>query len=206
MVSIALGGVPQGYRVHFPHAWVWLDPKGERHFDLVVIPTLDYNAYKERKIPMIASVRATGWLPRQYEDLRPPFQQQPGSRYYPIGGTLNRVRVVKRVRIGLKEDREGKTEAAIVLRGGMTPAFSKQRVRVDLHDPAGALRVVEVLTDDAGTFSVTFDLQYAPSLQADRKKWKKAKAMVEGTYRAQARIVVTDEVASAESAMVFIQR
>ena len=206
MVSIALSGVPRGYRVHFPHAWVWLDPKGERHFDLVVIPTLDYNAYKERKIPMIASVRATGWLPRQYEDLRPPFQQQPGSRYYPIGGTLNRVRVVKRVRIDLKEDREAKKESAIVLRGGITPVFSKQRVRVDLHDPVGALRVAEVLTDNAGTFAVTFDLRYEPSLEADRKKWKKAKAMLKGTYRAQARIVVADEVASAESAMVFIQR
>lgn len=206
MVSIALSGVPRGYRVHFPHAWVWLDPKGERHFDLVVIPTLDYNAYKERKIPMIAPVRATGWLPRQYEDPRPPFHQQPGSRYYPIGGTVNRVRVVKRARIDLKEDREGKKESAIVLRGGIIPAFSKQRIRVDLHDPVGGLRVLEVLTDDAGTFSVTFDLRYEPSLEADRMKWKKAKAMLKGTYRAQARIVVADEVASAESAMVFIQR
>jgi hypothetical protein len=206
MVSIALSGVPQGYRVHFPHAWVWLDPKGERHFDLVVIPTVDYNVYKERKLPRTAPVRATGWLPRQYDDLRPPFHQQPGSRYYPIGGTLNRVRVVKRVQIDLKEDREAKQELAIVLRGGIMPAFSQQRVRVDLYDPVGALRVVEVLTDNAGTFSVTFDLRYEPSLEADRKKWKKAKAMLKGTYRAQARIVVADEVASAESAMVFIQR
>jgi hypothetical protein len=206
MVSIALSGVPRGYRVHFPHAWVWLDPKGERHFDLVVIPTLDYNAYKERKFLMIASVRATGWLPRQYEDLRPPFQQQPGSRYYPIGGTLNRVRVVKRVRIDLKEDREVKGEAAILLRGTITPAFAKQRVRVDLHDPVGELRVAEVQTDNVGKFSVTFNLRYEPSLEADRKKWTKAKAMLKGTYRAQARIVAADEVASNESAMVFIQR
>jgi hypothetical protein len=206
MVSIALSGVPQGYRVHFPHAWVWLDPKGERHFDLLVIPTVDYNAYKERKLPRTAPVRATGWLSRQYDDLRPPFHQQPGSRYYPIGGTLNRVRVVKRVQIDLKEDREAKQKLAIVLLGGIMPAFSQQRIRVDLYDPVGALRVVEVLTDNAGTFSVTFDLRYEPSLEADRKKWKKAMAMLKGTYRAQARIVVADEVASAESAMVFIQR
>ena len=46
MVSIALSGVPRGYRVHFPHQWVWLDAKAERHFDLVVIPTLDYNSYR----------------------------------------------------------------------------------------------------------------------------------------------------------------
>lgn len=206
MVSVALSGVPRGYRVHFPHAWVWLDPKSERHFDLVVIPMLDYNAYKERKFPMVAHVRATGWLPRQYEDLRPPFNQQPGSRYYPIGGTLNRVRVVKRVRVDLKEDREGKTPAGIVLRGGVVPAISRQRVRVDLVDPAGALRVAEVFTDNAGAFQAMFDLRYEPSLESNRKKWKKAKAMVKGTYRGQARIVVADDVASAESAMVFINR
>jgi hypothetical protein len=206
MVSIALSGVPAGYRVHFPHAWVWLDPKSERHFDLVVIPAFDYTVYKERKIPMVARVRATGWLPRQYEDLRPPFNQQPGSRYYPIGGTLNRVRVVKKVRIDLREDRESKTETTIALRGSITPAFVKQRVRVDLRDPLGALRMAEVRTDNAGEFSATFDLRYEPSLEADRTKWRKARAIVAGTYSAQARIVVSDDIARAESAMVFIQR
>jgi len=138
--------------------------------------------------------------------LAPPYQQEQGSRYYPIGGTLNVVRVVRRVRIDLKEDREARKESTVTLRGGITPAFAKQRVRVDLHDPLGALRVSEVFTDNNGSFSATFDLRYEPSLEADRKKWKKAKAMLKGTYRAQARIVVATEVASAESAMVFIQR
>ena len=205
LVSIALSGVPMGFHVHFPHSWVWLDPKAERHFDLVVVPTLDYNVYKERKVPMIARVRATGWLPRQYEDLRPPFNQQPGSRFYPIGGTLNRVRVVKGVRIDLKPDREQKKGTAITLRGAVVPAFNKQRVRVDLRDPLGALRVAEVFTDAAGAFTATFDLRFEPSLEADRKKWKKAKAILKGTYRAQAQIIVSDEVSSAESPMVFIQ-
>ena len=198
--------MPRGYRVHFPHAWVWLDAKAERQFDLVVVPTLDYNAYLERKFPMTASVRATGWLPRQYEEKVPPYNEQPGSRYYPIGGTMNRVRVVKRVRIDLKEDREGKKETAIVLRGSITPAFAKQRIRVDLHDPVGAVRMVEVLTDSAGAFSATFDLRYEPSLDSNRKSWVKAKAILNGTYRAQARIVAGDKAAEAESGFVFIKR
>ena len=75
-----------------------------------------------------------------------------------------------------------------------------------LVDPAGALRVAEVFTDNAGAFQAMFDLRYEPSLESNRKKWKKAKAMVKGTYRGQARIVVADDVASAESAMVFINR
>ena len=192
--------------MHFPHSWVWLDAKGERHFDLIVIPTLDYKAYKERKFPMRAAVRMTGWLPREYEELAPPYQQEPGSRYYPIGGTLNVVRVVKRVRIDLKEDREASKESTVALRGSITPAFAKQRVRVDLYDPLGALRVSEVSTDNSGSFKATFNLRYEPSLEADRKKWKKAKAMLKGAFRAQARIVGSNEVASAESALVFIQR
>jgi hypothetical protein len=206
MVSIALTGVPQGYRVHFPHAWVWLDPKSERQFDLVVIPFLDFGVYQERKITRIASVRITGWLPREYQELIPPYQQPPGSRYYPIGGNLNVVRVVRQVKVDLKEDREAGKEAVIMLRGKITPAFAKQRVRVDLYDPMGALRVAEIFTDLSGEFKASFDLRYEPSLEADRKKWKKAKAVLKGTYRAQARTIAASEVASAESAMVFVQR
>lgn len=77
---------------------------------------------------------------------------------------------------------------------------------MDLVDPMGALRVSEVFTDNQGGFTATFDLRYEPSLEADRSKWRKAKAMLKGTYRAQARIVAARRVATAESAMVFIQR
>ena len=206
MVSLALSGVPRGYRVHFPHAWVWLDAKAERHFDLVVVPLLDYVEYLERKVPMVARVRATGWLPRQYEEQMAPFNEPPGSRYYPIGGTLNQVRVVKKVDIDLREDREAEKETTIVLRGAIKPAFARQRVRVDLHDPVGDVRVAEALTDSSGAFSVTFDLRYEASLASNRKSWRRAKAILEGVYRAQARIVAGDKVATAESEMVFIQR
>ena len=110
MVNVSIVGVPRGYRVHFPHAWVWLDPQAERHFDLVVFPLLDYNAYRERKYPMRAPVRINGFLPRKYDELQPPYNEQPGSRYYPIGGTLNIVRVVKRVSIRLTMDEKNQKE------------------------------------------------------------------------------------------------
>jgi hypothetical protein len=135
-----------------------------------------YNVYKERKFPMSAPVRITGWLPREYKEWAPPYQQEPASRYYPIGGTLNVVRVVRRAAIDLKEDREGDKESTITLRSGITPAFAKQRVRLDLYDPIGALRVSEVFTENNGGFAATFDLRYEPSLEADRKNWKKSVA------------------------------
>jgi len=216
MVSLAVSGVPFGYRVHFPHAWVWLDAKAERVFDLVVIPALDVSAYdvgvsgetghSERKAPNRAKVRLTGWLPRQYSEPEPPFQEEPGSRYYPIGGTLNVVRVVRRVQIEMKEDREAGREWTIALRGAIVPSSPKVTVRVDLHDPLGALRVAEVVTDNQGRFLATFDLRYEPTLESDQRKWRKAKAQLKGTYRAQARIVGAQHVSSAETALVFIQR
>ena len=92
------------------------------------------------------------------------------------------------------------------LHPNITPSFTRQLVRVELYDPIGNLRVTEATTDNSGNFTATVDLRYEPSLEADRKKWKKAKAMLKGTYRAQAQVVVSTEVSSAESAMVFIQR
>lgn len=206
MASVTIVGVPRGYRVHFPHSWVWLDPKAERHFDLVVFPLHDYNVYKERKFPMRAPVRVSGFLPRKYDQVQPPYNEEPGSRCYPIGGTLNIVRVVKRVVIRLAEDRKNAKETTIVLSGVIAPAFNRQRIRVDLWDPSGALRVVETVTNAAGAFSAAFDLRYEPSLDVDRKKWKKAKAMLKGVYRAQARVIASEDVTSTESAFVFITR
>jgi hypothetical protein len=155
---------------------------------------------------MTASVRATGWLPREYEEEQPPFNEPPGSRYYPIGGTLNRVHVVRQVKLDLREDREKQKETTIALRGQMTPAFAKQRIRVDLRDPVGALRVAETKTDNTGAFAVTFDLRYEASLDANRKSWRRAKAILSGIYRAQAHSVAGDKAASADSGMVFIKR
>lgn len=205
LIRIGISGVPQGFRVHFPHAWVWLDPKAERHFDLLVVPTNDYAAYVDRKLPRVAPVRATGWLARQYREALA-FHKPAGSRYFTIGGTTNNVRVVKRVTIGLKENREGSKPATVAVAGSITPAMSKQRVRVDLRDPAGALRVVEVMTNANGKFTASFDLRYKPSLAADRKRWLPASSILTGTYRAQAIIHAADGAAAADSNIVFITR
>jgi hypothetical protein len=136
----------------------------------------------------------------------PPHRQEPGSRYYPIGGTLNVVSVVRRVRIELKEDRETARETTIVLRGGLVPAAGNERVRVDLYDPVGALRVSEVVTDKQGAFRATFDLRYEPTLESDLRKWRKAKALLKGTYRAQAHTVAPKHVTTTESPIVFVMR
>jgi len=205
-VNISVKGVPRGWAVHFPHSWVWLDGKAEKHFDLVVVPLLDYVAYKERKGPMTSHVRVDGTLPREYHEPLPPYSQPAGSRHYPIGGVLNRVHVLKRSSIKLDEDRERSKERIIALRGAIAPAQNKQRVQVELRDPKGELRIREVKTDAQGQFAVQFDLSYEPSLDANRKNWKKTKKLIPGNYRAQAIIFAADQAAGAESNVVVVKR
>ena len=112
----------------------------------------------------------------------------------------------RKVDIDMKEEREQSREKLIVLVGGLSPAVSKQRVRVDLFDPKGALRVVERDTDAMGRFTVSFDLGFAPSLEANRKKWKRAKTLLKGTYRARAVVWDATEAVSDETPWVFITR
>ena len=206
LIRIAVTGVPAGWSVYFPHSWVWLDAKAEKQFDLVVIPDLDYAMYQEKQMPRTANVRIMGALARHYAEPLPPKMQPAGSRHYPIGGVFNQVSVKKRSQITLQEDQEKQKESTIAVRGATTPGQSGQRVRVELIDPLGALRIAEVNTKAGGIYAASFDLRYEPSLEADRKKWKRASKRVPGVYRAQAFISGADRLASAASNMLFIKR
>lgn len=203
MIRVSVDRVPRGWTVHFPHAWVWLDGKAERHFDLIVVPQGGYTEYQERKLPMTAPVRLKGFLPRSYTL---PAPRPVGSRYYSIGGTLNNVHIRKAVTIDLREDREKTTGTTIALKGRIAPAAAGERIRVELRDPNGALRVAEAKTDAAGAYGVKFDLRYEPSLEADRKKWTKAEAIVPGIYTAQAEVFMSKAAADATSNLVYVQR
>ena len=206
MVRLAISGVPRGWSVYFPHAWVWLDGKAEKRFDLVVIPDLDYAVYQEKKMPITANVRIRGALAREYAEPLRPMNEPAGSRHYPIGGILNQVTVKRRSQIKLQLDKEQDKEYMIALKGTITPALTGQRVRVELIDPRGKRRVAEVNTVAGGSYTASFNLRYEPSLEADRKKWKKAARLVRGAYRAQAFIFGATRAAEAASNIVFVTR
>ncbi len=203
MIHVGVDRVPRGWAVHFPHSWVWLDGKAERHLDLIVVPSGGYAEYQERKMPLTAPVRLTGFLPRSYTL---PAPSPAASRFYRIGGTLNRVHLRRGVKLDLREDRETKQETTVALRGKMLPGMAGERIRVELTDPKGALRVAETKTDGQGAYSVGFDLRFEPSLDADRKRWRKARAVVPGTYRARARVFMSKGAADAESNLLFVKR
>ena len=206
MVRIAVDGLPFGWSVYFPHSWVWLDGKAEKHFDLVVVPDLDYGSYQEKKLPRTAKVRIKGTVPRHYAEPLPPKGQPAGSRHYPIGGVLNQVTVKKRSQITLQEDQDQSKGDTIAVWGAISPRQTGQRVCVELIDPNGSRRVAEVNTKAGGVYKTSFDLRYEPSLEADRKRWKRAARRVHGIYRAQAFIFNATQAAEAASKMLFLKR
>ncbi|HNS50219.1 MAG TPA: IPT/TIG domain-containing protein [Anaerolineae bacterium] len=206
MVQVSLKGVPEGWFVQFPHAWVWLDPKAERVFDVVIVPERDFNWFLEMKRPLSAPVKFEGMLPREYKEPLPPKDEPAGSRFYPIGGVLYETALRHKSAIELAEDQEHAKEVYIALRGTIQPPLAGQRVRVELVDPAEQLRVAEVETDAAGEFHAGFSLEFEPSLESDRKLWKRAGEIVKGTYRAQAFLFAASRAAEAESNLVFVGR
>jgi hypothetical protein len=231
MVRLAISGVPRGWSVYFPHSWVWLDGKAEKRFDLVIIPDFDDYAFQFDKIlppsampcpetPLAATamVRIRGALAREYSESHPPRDEPAGSRHYPIGGILNKVTVKRRSQITLQEALEDrgpnfaafvappKEQHTISVAGTITPAQTGQRVRVELTDPHGALRVIETDTRSDGVYVASFDLLYEPSLETDRGKWKRAAENVHGVYRAQSFIFNATHAADAESNILILNR
>lgn len=215
-VRIGVKGVPFGWRVHYPHAWVWLDAKAEKHFPLTVIPMFDASAYgtgdEKRRAMRTARVNLEGSLPRKYDTPLAPSDLPAGSRAYPIGGILGSVTVKKRVTLRIAEDRKGDRDREsgearrIPIHGRIKPAIGGQRVLVRCTDPAGDDRIQEARTDASGEFRVSFDLSIAPTLEADREAWRPAERFVAGVYRVRAAVVAAAEAAETSSNLLHIQR
>lgn len=223
IVRVGVKGVPRGWKVHFPHTWVWLDAKAEKHFDLTVIPMFDWNAVaggalthdNERKIAPTAKVRLEGIVARAYDTPLVPKNEPAGSRAYPIGGILGRVHVRKKTRIRIEEGMLDKLQelndnptlkTTIAVHGGIGEPFDKQRIRVVCTDPRGRNRIVQVFTDPSGRFEALFDLMIEPTLEASRQFWKKAKDVDHGTYYVRAFVVAASLVSEAESNELYIRR
>lgn len=200
MVIVRVTGVPEGFTVHFPHAWVWLDGLEERNLTLTVIPTMDYAMYQRKEIPR-AEIRVLGLIPRTYSRKVEPGVF-PGSRMLAIGGITARITPKKRVTIALQEDREH-GQSRIAVTGRITPRLAGEHIRADMTDPHGRLGVVATNTDAQGRFSAQFDLTREPSLTA--KAGKKQK-LVPGVYLLQAFVVNSPHAAEAASKVLRINR
>ena len=221
LVRVVVKGVPAGWRVHYPHSWVWLEGKAEKKFDLTVIPMFDWNDltavqnathHIERKLKQTARVVLEGSVARVYDTPIEPYNKPAGSRFYPLGGIQGNVSVKKRVRVWLAEKdkrsechQDGR-QTTINVRGAISMHFDKQRIRVVCTDPKGRERVAQAFTNAEGEFEASFDLAMEPSLESDRRMWKEARAVVPGMYRVQAAVTAASMAAQAESNEVFVQR
>jgi len=203
IVLISVRGVPEGFVAQFPHAWVWLDSKQERLFDLTVVPLQDIEYYYEQEI-IRADIVVDGSIPHSYKQ-KMSSGDYPGSVMLPIGGLTARVTPKHHSEITLEEDQEYDRSEEVGLRGQINPPLSNQPVRVDLTDPKGRLRVQKVLTD-AGSFHAIFDLTHAPSEDPLGREPGEEERPVSGDYRAQAFIINAPQVAEAESSVVILKK
>lgn len=185
LVRVSLDGVPRGYRVYFPHRWLYLDARAERALDLLVIPELDLGETKQR-----ADVRLSGRVARVYEQPLD-ITGEPGSWFTPIGGVTASVTPKHRGTIRL--DRKLKQAERVVVRGEVEPALDKQQVRVDLTRPDRSVDVALASTDPGGRFQVAIVLR--------RRGEKQAKP---GTYAFQAHVMGATRIAPADSNVVFL--
>ena len=203
IVLMEIRGVPDGYTVHFPHSWLWLEPLEERRFELTIIPTRDYPWYRDRKLPY-ASVRLEGYIPRQYkEEIHPGVFH--ASRMFSIGGITAQVTPKRSVEVKLYEDKEDENETHVALKGVIAPAMKDEKLRVDLIDPNNRLRALETKTDTQGGFCVVFDLTTEPSVDAKPRSRTKEKPLP-GIYKGQAFVVNSPNAAQAESNIIYVTR
>lgn len=199
MVHVSVRGVPLGWVAQIPNAWVWLDAHAEKEIDVMIWPLADINLYKfgknkEGRFPGLAPVKVAGFIERQYNDEMGYQRHEPGSRFYPIGGTFYRVAARKKSTIRVEADKEG-GKSSIRVFGVVAPVRADQRVLVEAVLPDGKThRVVETSTNASGQFSAVLDVRDA------NKKLQK------GPHSLQAFIHNASDLADAESNVAVVVR
>ncbi len=201
VAQMSLTHVPQGYFVQFPHAWLHLKPHEERLFEMVVIPTMDVDAYLRGKeaIPT-APIRITGYLGRQYREVQS-GGELPGSRFSFMGGILSNVTPKRGTTVELGPDKERREKHLLAIRGVVAHAGRTDRVLVTVTDRDSGERVgVEARTDDSGQFRAAVDLRTLVKLAG------RDPDDVAGTYDVVAETFASPTVAEATSSVVTVTR
>lgn len=199
VVLLTARNVPDGYAVHFPHQWLWLDAKAERTHEFTVVPTEDYSWYGDvYGAEKTAPIRLDGAIAHHYSQQVSPGTVPP-SWLEPIGGVTVSVTPKRTVDLELEvAERDGTT---VVLTGTMTPAMDDQRVSVGVRGPRDGYQVAETTTDSGGGFSVRMDL--ADPIEG--RRGSEVGDFVPGNYRGQAFTISAADAASTESNLVHFE-
>jgi len=163
-VSITVDRVPDGFKVHLDHSWVWLEPLGEKTLELWVVPTLDIEHYlrrRENKDPS-APVRITGWIARDYDisEALVGSGEPVASVLSSIGGITASVTPKRRGTIKLrKATKDGRVVQAS---GRVSPAVKGTRVHVLASGTTGEAGWGQTATNTEGVFEVRFQVGADP--------------------------------------------
>lgn len=168
LVFVSLENVPVGYFVYFPHRWVWLEAKGEKKLDLLVIPLFnpeqpgttglaaEHAKDLRYKVAPRAAIRLYGRVPHVYrKELE--ITGVPASWLSPIGGVLARVEPKRRGEVKLDPNIETTEEGICIVRGCLKPKIRCQALRVDMIRPDGSIASVITDTDESGCFVARFE-------------------------------------------------
>ena len=192
-VLVSVQGVPEGFVVHFPNIWVWLEPLQERTLDLTIIPTRDYYEYQKTDI-RYADIRVRGWITKVYtEKIAPGVLPHPRLR--PIGGLSLRVTPKKKVILSIRKSQKVTDPRFIALAGEIIPAMENESITIELEGPSGGIHTLTVRTDAAGRYSAQFSFPCAAGGMPPS-----------GVYVAKALIINSPHAAQAQSGMIYIRR
>ena len=203
-IHLSMHGLPHGWSAQIPHSRIWLDGKAEMEIDVLIWPFEDVNAYKFGKdkrgqLPSSAPFSLGGSIERSYSielenSTASPGTRFPGSRFYPIGGTLYHVDVRRKATITIEVSKE-QHESKIIVFGVVTPGKVDQRILIDTLLPDGKThKIAESKTNLTGHFNEVI------SLLNDKGK------LPTGSYKTQAFIFRADELVDANSNIVYITR
>jgi IPT/TIG domain len=198
-VHLSIKGLPSGWRAQIPHSWIWLDGLAEKHVDIVIWPTEDIVAYKFGKhkkergeLPGMAPVRISGHVPRDYEEILLPAKEQPGSRFYSIGGTFYRVHVRRKSSLRIEAGNEGKRGLFVV--GNVSPPTPDQQVVIEMFEPGGKPAFQHAIgTQPDGSFRDLIDFRSV------------LKVFGSGVYSVKASIFDATDLDDAESNVIQVQ-
>jgi hypothetical protein len=204
-ILLTTANVPDGYVVHVPHKWLHLPAKGERRIELTIIPLVDINQYKERKIPFrTAPIQLRGHLPHEYTEALP-ITDVPAATHRTIGGITASVTPKRRGEI--KAEPDSSCKSGLGVRGNVTPGLAGQAVTVTVRPVGGTSFSVETKTGPGGRFAVCIDPRASATTTAQEPweaKQKETVARFGGLYEIVCETFDATDIAYARSKPIYV--
>lgn len=149
LIRVEVDGVRRGFAVYFPHRWVWLDAKAEKHLTLLVIPVWDIAEMKPPETRR-TKVRVMGFVARHYEDVNQP------SWWSSIGGITMQVTCKHTAKVILEEKPVIDVRGVLQIKGYIEPRTAGIVVFITAEKSLGDVLSAYTKTNESGEFEAGF--------------------------------------------------